>query len=230
MNPAIVLLSGGLDSTVLLHHVVKDLGYKPVYALSFDYGQRHSVELAMAAWQADHLVPVKEHCVVQIPSHEFITARSSALIQGGVEVPDLEALAPGDRDQPPTYVPNRNMIMLSIAAAAAEARQCKPVFYAAQAQDEYGYWDCTEKFVARFNSLLKLNRRQAAMVYAPFVSRPKADVVCMGQRLDVDFTRTWSCYRGGNTPCETCPTCVERRKAFEKAGLHDPLNETHSGK
>lgn len=228
MNPAIVLLSGGLDSTVLLHHVIKDLGYKPVYALSFNYGQRHSVELEMAAWQADHLAPVKEHCVVQIPSHEFITARSSALIRGGAEIPDLQELGPAEREQPPTYVPNRNMIMLSIAAAAAEARQCKPVFYAAQAQDEYGYWDCTEEFVTRLNTLLDLNRRQAAMVYAPFVNRTKADIVRMGQRLKVDFTYTWSCYRGGDTPCGTCPTCVERRKAFEKAGLHDPLCEANS--
>ncbi|MFO7822125.1 MAG: 7-cyano-7-deazaguanine synthase QueC [Lentisphaeria bacterium] len=223
MSSAVVLLSGGLDSTVLLHYVARELGKTPVYALSLSYGQKHSRELDMAVWQADHLGAVSEHCVVQLPVFEFITAESSALIRGGDKVPDLQEIAPGDRDQPPTYVPNRNMIMLSIAVAAAEARECATVYYAAQKQDEYGYWDCTEEFVDRFNTVLELNRRQSVTVEAPFVNYSKAEVVRIGQQLNVDFAKTWSCYRGAERPCGVCPTCIERQQAFKEAGVRDPL-------
>lgn len=227
MKSAMVLLSGGLDSTVLLHQVVKELEHDPVYAISFKYGQRHSRELDMARWQADHLTDVREHCVVELPAFEYITAASSALIKGGVEVPDLQEIAPGDRDQPPTYVPNRNMTMLSIAAAAAEARNCPYVYYAAQAQDEYGYWDCTEDFVERMNAVLTLNRRNPVAIRAPFVNQRKSEGVRIGQRLGVDFEHTWSCYRGGDAPCRTCPTCIERQKAFAEAGAVDPWDTGH---
>jgi len=97
------------------------------------------------------------------------------------------------------------------------------VFYGAQAQDEYGYWDCTSEFVRRINHVLALNRATPVTVHAPFVMLKKAETVKLGIELGVDFSRTWSCYRGGEKPCGVCPTCVERANAFAAAGAPDPL-------
>jgi len=115
------------------------------------------------------------------------------------------------------------MIFLSLAVAFAESRECSVVFYGAQAQDEYGYWDCTPDFVERLNAVLSLNRRAPLRIEAPLVAKDKAECVKMGLALGVDFLHTWSCYRGEERPCRVCPTCVERRKAFEAAGVPDPL-------
>jgi 7-cyano-7-deazaguanine synthase len=222
-DSATVLLSGGLDSTVLLHHVVKELGIPCVFALSFDYGQRHSRELMMARWQVDRLPAVREHHVLDLGIFRGLAAGATALVGGGPEVPDLDDLSEDELQQPPTYVPNRNMMLLSLAAAYAEARGCSTVYYGAQAQDRYGYWDCTGEFVARINDVLALNRGQAVRVEAPFAEKRKGEGVLLGMALGVDFAHTWSCYRGGGTPCLTCPTCVERERAFDEAGVADPL-------
>jgi 7-cyano-7-deazaguanine synthase len=144
-------------------------------------------------------------------------------VRGGAEVPDLDTLDPAALDQPPTYVPNRNMILLSLAAAYAEAHGIRDVFYGAQAHDEYGYWDCTRDFLDRFNATLVLNRREAVTIHAPFIDKRKESLVALGRELGVDFAHTWSCYRGAEVPCGTCPTCRERLKAFADAGVTDPL-------
>ena len=148
----------------------------------------------------------------------------TTLVSGGGEVPDLSDLSESELDQPPTYVPNRNMMLLSVAVAYAEARGIPDVFYGAQAHDEYGYWDCTRGFIERLNQVLELNRRDRVTVHAPFVDKKKFELVPLGIKLGVDFSRTWSCYRGGETACGTCPTCVERLKAFREAGAPDPLS------
>ncbi|OGV63347.1 MAG: 7-cyano-7-deazaguanine synthase QueC [Lentisphaerae bacterium RIFOXYB12_FULL_65_16] len=223
MTAATVLLSGGLDSTVLLHHVVKELGSNPVHVLSFRYGQRHSRELDMARWQAGQLPQVAGHHVVDIGVYADLVGSQSSLIRGGPAVPRLENLSAAELHQPSTYVPNRNMILLSLAAAFAEARGCPVVFYGAQAQDQYGYWDCTPEFVRRINEVLALNRGCAVRVEAPFAGRRKAENVRLGGRLGVDFGHTWSCYRGEERPCRECPSCVERQRAFDETGVRDPL-------
>jgi 7-cyano-7-deazaguanine synthase len=138
-------------------------------------------------------------------------------------VPALAQIDPRQRPQPPTYAPNRNMVFLSLAAAYAEGIDAADVFYGAQAQDEYGYWDCTVDFLSKINDLLRLNREQPVTVHAPFVRKSKAEVLRIGLELGVDFAHTWSCYRGGAEPCGTCPTCVERAAAFRACGLADPL-------
>lgn len=221
-TPAVVLLSGGIDSTVLLHHAVKELRCSPVHALSFDYGQRHARELECARWQAE-AANVANYRVLDLAFLRDVLSGASTLMADGPAVPDLAELVEDDTDQPPTYVPNRNMMLLSIAAAYAEAREIRDVYYGAQAQDEYGYWDCTADFLERINAVLNLNRRDAITIHAPLVNASKADNVRKGIELGVDFAHTWSCYRGGDTPCETCPTCVERRNAFETVGESDPL-------
>ncbi|HNT89635.1 MAG TPA: 7-cyano-7-deazaguanine synthase QueC [Candidatus Hydrogenedentes bacterium] len=222
--PAVVLLSGGIDSSVLAHYATNALGCAPVHALSFDYGQLHRLELECARFQAA-AAGVVEHRVIDVSFLGDVLRPGSALIAGGDAVPDLVALAAEQLDQPPTYVPNRNMMLISMAAAYAETRGIRDVFYGAQAQDEYGYWDCTRAFVDRINDTLALNRRDAVRVHAPFIEKRKADTVRLGLELGVDFTRTWSCYRGGERPCGTCPTCVERRNAFHEAGAEDPLEQ-----
>jgi 7-cyano-7-deazaguanine synthase len=116
------------------------------------------------------------------------------------------------------------MMLLSMAVAYAEANNIYEVFYGAQAQDEYGYWDCTSVFVERLNRVLELNREKSVKIVAPFVTLRKAETVKLGIQLGVDFAHTWSCYRGNEKPCGTCPTCVERLNAFAEAGMTDPLS------
>ncbi|MFO7976285.1 MAG: 7-cyano-7-deazaguanine synthase, partial [Candidatus Hydrogenedentota bacterium] len=152
-----------------------------------------------------------------------LVKRGTSLVNGGSNVPDLAEVADADRGQPSTYVPNRNMMLLSIAAAYAEAHGAADVFYGAQAQDEYGYWDCTTEFVERLNRVLALNRRTAVIVHAPFVGMSKTESLRLGLELGVDYAHTWSCYRGGGKACGTCPTCIERLRAFREAGLPDPV-------
>lgn len=219
---AVVLLSGGMDSTVLAHHVVRELGHNPVHVLAFDYGQRHAQELDCAREQAG-ILNVDSFRIVDLGFVGEMVAAGTTLVHGGDEVPDLASLDDSQLSQPPTYVPNRNMLLLSLAAAYAEAQGIADVFYGAQAQDEYGYWDCATDFLERMNAVLALNRKDAVRIYAPFVTLSKTELVGRGEALGVDFAKTWSCYRGGEKPCETCPTCVERAKAFAESGIPDPL-------
>ncbi len=221
--PAVVLLSGGMDSTVLLHHVAKELRRAPLYVLSYNYGQRHDRELVCAEWQAKD-VGAAEHQVVDISFVGPLVASGTTLVKAGGAVPDFTDLSEDQLDQPPTYVPNRNMMLLSIAAAYAESKGVSTVYYGAQAHDEYGYWDCTEGFLAGINALLSLNRRTPVTIDAPFVARKKSELVTLGAALGVEFGQTWSCYKGGAKACGVCPTCVERLKAFREAGATDPLD------
>ncbi len=221
-SSAVVLLSGGMDSTVLLHHVAQRLQRRPIHALSFDYGQRHARELEAASWQA-RAARAATHHIVDLSFLAELVSAGTTLVRGGGDVPDLAALDPSTLDQPPTYVPNRNLILLSIAAAYAEAHGVRDVFYGAQAHDEYGYWDCTREFLDRLNATLALNRRDAVTIHAPFIDLRKDALVTLGQELGVDFAHTWSCYRGGATACGACPTCRERLNAFAAAHARDPL-------
>ena len=221
VNGAVVLISGGMDSTVLLHHLVKDHGRTPIRAIGFDYGQRHVRELECAKYQAG-LVGVAEFRVIDLRFFGGLVSAGTALVEGGGEVPDMDSLLASQLAQPPTYVPNRNMMLLSIAAAYAEAQGIVDVYYGAQAHDEYGYWDCTPEFLKCINRVLALNRREPVSIHAPLIGKRKAELVTMGGRLGVDLANTWSCYRGGEMACGTCPTCAERLKAFAEAGVPDP--------
>ena len=225
MKKASVLISGGLDSSTLLHYVVKELGYTHVSALSFDYGQRHARELDCAKTQCAALDAVIEHQILDISYMGAFLGATSALVAGGEQVPELQDILESDLDQPVTYVPNRNMMLLSIAAAFGESRTCSHLFYGAQAQDEYGYWDCTVEFLEKINQVFALNRRTPVLVEAPFVSMDKGSLLKIGQALGVNYADTWTCYRGGEKPCMVCPSCVERALAFEKASSLDPLLE-----
>lgn len=229
MNKAVVLLSGGLDSTTLLHYVARRLGVREVHALSFLYGQKHRRELDAAAWQA-RAAGVKAHDVVDMGFFAALTPGASALTDAAVAVPRLADLPAEALSQPPTYVPNRNMMLLAVAAAYAEARGIRDVYYGAQTQDCYGYWDCTPEFVARLNAVLALNHRDAVTVHAPFAGLRKADELKLGLELGVDYAHTWTCYRGGDAPCGECPSCADRTAAFRELGLTDPLEGERHGR
>ncbi len=213
MRRALVLLSGGIDSTTLLHYVKKTLR-REVYAISFNYGQRHSRELEMAKWQAKE-VGVVEHRIVDISFLKDLAV--SALLDEKAQLPSWEEAQQGT---PSTYVPNRNMILLSIAISYAESRRIPEIYYGAQRQDYSGYWDTRPEFIEAMNRVLKLNPDFQIQIIAPFVNYRKADIVRLGLKLGVNYEMTWSCYRGGDEPCGVCPSCVDREKAFKEVGLH----------
>ena len=219
---AVVLLSGGLDSTTLLFYVARRLGVARIHALSFDYGQKHRRELEAARFQA-RAAGVEAHRVIDARGFVEGGASGSVLTDPSREVPALAAVPEAQRRQPPTYVPHRNLLLLSLAAAYAETQGMRDLYYGAQTQDAYGYWDCTAEFVARLNAVLALNRGAAVRVHAPFAGWRKARELTLGLEWGIDYGMTWSCYRGGERPCGECPACVERAGAFAELGRTDPL-------
>jgi len=221
MKSAVILLSGGLDSSTLLHYVKSRLNFQPLHALTVSYGQKHVRETACAVAQA-RAAGVAEHRQIDLAFYGELVAAASALTDPDRPVPALGELSSSQLDQPPTYVPNRNMLFLALAAAFAEARGAADVFYGAQVQDRYGYWDCTTEFLGRMNAVLGLNRRQPVAVHAPFVMMRKSEILKIGLELGVNYAETWSCYRGGEKPCGVCPSCVERRSAFAALYVADP--------
>lgn len=218
MIDSVAIVSGGMDSVTLLHHLVRRLGRTPA-VLTFSYGQKHSKEVALARYQAEALSCAAWRQIDLAPLTPAFA--SSALVSPALAIPDLAAVQ-GD-PQPPTYVPNRNLIFLAIAAAYAEAMGVTDIFYGAQRHDLYGYWDTTPEFVAAVNTLLALNRKRAIHVQTPFVHLSKADILQVGFELGVDYAQTWSCYEGDALACGVCPTCAERLQAFAEIGQRDPV-------
>jgi 7-cyano-7-deazaguanine synthase len=221
-KPAIVLTSGGLDSTTCLA-IAKTNGHAPLYSLAFDYGQRHRHELAAAARVAA-LYGVAEHRVVTIDLRQF--GRSA--LTSDIAVPkdrDESAMAAG---VPVTYVPARNTIFLSYALAWAEVLGVDDVFLGVNALDYSGYPDCRPEYVAAFQSMARLGtERTAFTVHAPLVRLTKAQIIRRGTELGVDYGITHSCYdpvaRGAEVlACGHCDSCLLRKKGFAEAGVPDP--------
>lgn len=215
---AVVLASGGLDSTTLLYHL-RASGSR-VRLLSFDYGQRHRRELDAAAHLADAL-DLAHHIVDLRPVGALLTG--SALTEPDIEVPDGHYT---DASMRVTVVPNRNALMLDVAVAAAVTHGCDAVAFGAHGGDHAIYPDCRPEFVAAFTASARLANHgflpEAFSVYAPFLALTKADVVRLGASHRVPFGLTWSCYRGAARHCGTCGTCTERREAFRVARVADP--------
>lgn len=219
MSKAIVLLSGGLDSCVALHVAQHD-GHK-VSALSFDYGQRHSKELECARRIAAR-AKVADHNIVSLNLAQW----------GGSSLTDMSReVADGDinsHEIPQTYVPARNMVFLSVAASLAEAKGAEHIYIGVSQVDYSGYVDCRKVFIDAMQKAINLGTVMGAeggrpiTIHAPFENMTKADEIRLGMKLGVDFSLTWSCYRGGERPCGTCDSCLLRAKAFEEAGFEDP--------
>jgi 7-cyano-7-deazaguanine synthase len=207
-----------MDSVTLLHYLVKSEKRQPA-VITFAYGQKHDKEIECARVQAA-LLDCQKHLVLDLSLLRPLFA-TSALIAGSVDIPDATAVQ-GD-PQPATYVPNRNMIFLALAAAYAESHGVSEVFYGAQRHDLYGYWDTTPQFLERLNQVYQLNRKTPVQIQAPFVQYSKADILRLGLELEVEYGRTWSCYEGREMACGRCPTCAERLAAFAAAGVPDPI-------
>lgn len=218
MVDSVAIVSGGMDSVTLLHYLVKTEQRRPA-VMSFRYGQKHARELVCAKYHAE-LLGCEPYLVADLEPLRGVFS-GSALVDAGVDVPDMAAVT-GD-PQPITYVPNRNMIFLALAAAFAESLGADAVFYGAQRHDLYGYWDTTPDFLERLNHVYALNRKTPVHIRAPFVQHSKADLLRIGLDLGVDYGQTWSCYRGETLACGRCPTCAERLQAFAEIGVPDPL-------
>lgn len=223
MKNKIVVLSGGLDSTILTYKLVDDFGRDRVIALSFNYGQKHSLELDCAKTTCQSLGI--EHKIIDISFIGDIIAPVSALSNRAlVQTPTIQDVI-GD-PQPPTYVPFRNMLMCSMAFTFAESNNADEVYAGFQAVDLYGYWDTSEFFVDAINNVCKLNRQNQMKLIAPFVDWTKKDEILLGQTLGVDFSNCWSCYdpqmiNGVAHACGACATCAERIQNFGKAKTPD---------
>lgn len=217
-SDSVVIVSGGMDSVTLLHHLVKNEHLNPAL-ITFLYGQKHSREVECATENAA-LLDCKNHLILDLAPMRAIF-ESSALVSESLAIPDVESVL-GD-PQPPTYVPNRNMIFLALAAAYAESLGVSDVYYGAQRHDIYSYWDTTPQFLDHLNEVYRLNRKTPIQIRAPFVHFSKADILRVGLELDVDYGKTWSCYAGQDVACGKCPTCAERLAAFKAIGMVDPV-------
>lgn len=209
-----MVLSGGMDSTTLLYDV-KSQGYE-VFAISFLYGQKHSKELEFAKKTCSLLsIPYK---IVDISF--FAELAPSALTTPDWNVPEGYYT---DSTMKQTVVPNRNMVLLSISAAYAISLGAKKLFYGAHAGDHPIYPDCRKEFVEAMKNALYLADYIGLELEAPYVDMKKEDILRRGLELGVNYSLTWSCYKGGQKACGRCGTCTERIEAFKKVGVKDPI-------
>lgn len=222
---ALVLCSGGVDSTTLLAMAVGKYGAENVYALSISYGQRHEREIDSARKVADYYGV--EQRFLDLASI-FADSNCSLLSHSDEEIPEesyAEQLAENGGGTVSTYVPFRNGLFLSSAASMALSLGCSVLYYGAHSDDWAGsaYPDCSPAFVAAMNEAIVQGTGGELRLEAPFVQFSKADIVRQGLALGVPYELTWSCYEGGGVPCGACATCIDRVRAFEENGVVDPL-------
>jgi 7-cyano-7-deazaguanine synthase len=223
---AVVLLSGGLDSTTVLA-IAKAKGFE-TYAMSFRYGQRHVVELESAKRVAAQL-GVQKHIIVDIDLRQF----GGSALTDDIDVPKGRSAADMSTGIPITYVPARNTIFLSFALGWAETLGAQDIFIGVNALDYSGYPDCRPEYIHAFERMANLATRagvegqQRLQVHMPLVELTKAQIVARGVSLGVDYSWTSSCYDPGPSgePCGGCDSCLLRAKGFTEAGVVDPLVE-----
>jgi 7-cyano-7-deazaguanine synthase len=218
MSKCVVPVSGGLDSTVILHWVASQ-GHEP-HAVSFNYGQRHlSKELCCAVWNCQ--LKSKTHKTINLDFFKDIVSTSS-LVNDSIDVAKTKDVL-GD-PQTVNYVPNRNMMMLSICTAYAESIGASQVYHGSALVDsQAGYWDGSIEFIQALNKVNALNRRDRVEVIAPLITKSKRSIIELGVDLGVDFTKTWTCYEGKDRACGECPACSSRIQGFIDAGYKDPV-------
>lgn len=211
----VVIFSGGMDSTTLLYEL-REAGHA-VKAISFDYGQRHRVELDRAAAIAA-AAEVSYECI-DLRALGAVIAGQSSQLNAAVEVPDGHY---SEESMKATVVPNRNMIMLAVAVGHAISIDYQAVAYGAHAGDHAIYPDCRREFVDAMRHAIALCDWQKVELMTPYVDKSKSDICVIGAALQVPFDQTWSCYKGGKVHCGRCGTCVERKEAFALADVIDP--------
>lgn len=210
---AVVLLSGGLDSTTALY-IAKSKGYR-CHCLVFDYGQRHRREI-----DAAKKISLLAKCPLEV-IRIALPWKGSALLDKKIALPNIHRRS--DRI-PSTYVPGRNIIFLSFALSFAEAISASAIFIGAHAQDYSGYPDCRPEFYAAFKKVVSTGTKagvenKGVEIKAPLIDMAKSEIIRLGNKLGVPFELTWSCYSGGKKPCGRCDSCYFRDKGFREAGL-----------
>lgn len=220
MKKCVIPISGGIDSSTILHYVKhKRKEFKEIHTVTFDYGQRHIKEINSAVDIV--LGNVTTHKILDVKFIRNIIT-SSSITNNNIDVAKTEEIL-GD-PQTVNYVPNRNMIMLSICTGYAESLGADTVFHgAAQVDSEAGYWDGTEEFLTCINNINKLNRRDRVCVEAPLIELSKEQIINLGIECGVDFKKTWTCYEGKEHACGKCPACSSRIKGFLDAKKIDPI-------
>lgn len=223
MKKAVCLLSGGMDSAVSTA-TAKTQGYE-VYALTFDYGQRHRKEIECAGRLAESF-KAREHKTLEIDLSEF----GSSALTDNIEVPTGKTADEIKKSGviPETYVPARNTIMLSFALAYSEVKEADAIYIGANSVDYSGYPDCRPEYFKRFQELADIATRKGltgggARIETPLLYMTKADIIKRGVELGVPFQYTWSCYQGGLKACGRCDSCVLRLNGFKEAGFKDPI-------
>ncbi len=223
IEKAVVLLSGGLDSTTCLA-VAKQKGYE-CYGLSFDYGQRHRAELKAAENTAQR-IGVRDYKVMPINLRAF---GGSALTDDNIQVPEAEQSCEAESGIPVTYVPARNTIFLAIALGWAEVLDAQHIFIGVNAVDYSGYPDCRPEFIDAFQTMASLATKagiegHGPVFHTPLIDLSKGDIIKLGLGLGVDYSLTTSCYQADEEgrACGLCDSCRLRRRGFEEAGIADP--------
>lgn len=214
---AIVLFSGGLDSTTILYQAIAQ-GYETL-ALIFDYGQRHRKEIALARSIAKKAKVQYQVVKIAMPW------KGSSLLDVSMRIPKKGVQK---NKIPSTYVPARNIIFLSFAASYAEAVGAQTIVIGVNAVDYSGYPDCRPQFLAAFEKMLSQGLKASAegkriRVQAPLLHLKKSQIIRLGLKLHVPYEKTWSCYQGGDQPCGLCDSCQLRKKGFQEIGAIDPV-------
>ncbi|WP_286809993.1 7-cyano-7-deazaguanine synthase QueC [Marinobacter sp. UBA2678] len=219
-DTVVVIYSGGMDSYTLLH-LARERGYR-VHALSFNYGQRHVRELECA----------RSVCEAQGIPHKVIDIRAMSEVMAGssltsdVEVPEGHY---EEDSMKATVVPNRNMILLSLATGYAVTVGAGAVWYGAHGGDHAIYPDCRPEFVEKMDAVCRVANYEPVGIEAPFMAMDKGQILAEGLRLGLDYSQTWTCYNGREQACGRCGSCVERLEAFAANGVTDPLEYEVAG-
>lgn len=212
MKDSVIIVSGGMDSITMLYEFHREIAL----AVTFDYGSNHAKkEIAFAREHCEKLGI--EHLVIPLGFiHDYF---KSSLLEGAEAIPEGHY---ADENMKSTVVPFRNGIMLAIACGLAESRGLTKVMIANHGGDHAIYPDCRGGFIGAMSKAMREGTYVGVSIYAPYTSLTKADIAKRGHALNVDYSKTWSCYKGGEKHCGKCGTCVERKEAFELAGVPDP--------
>jgi len=211
MKDGVIIVSGGMDSITLLYERKDEIAL----GISFDYGSNHNArEIPFARMHCERLGI--RHLVINLSFiHQYF---KSSLLSGADKIPEGSY---DDDNMKSTVVPFRNGIMLSIAVGIAESEGLKKVFIANHGGDHAIYPDCREEFIEAINAASQAGTYEHVRILAPYTNITKTDIALRGKQLGIDYSETWSCYKGGEVHCGKCGTCVERKQALREAGLED---------
>lgn len=211
MKDSAIIVSGGMDSITMLYDYASDIAL----GISFDYGSNHNdKEIPLAKMHCERL-GIKHITIPLNFMHEYF---KSSLLEGGEAIPEGHY---ADENMKSTVVPFRNGIMLAIAVGMAESNGLKKVYIANHGGDHTIYPDCRPEFIKAFNDASVTGTFEGLTIEAPYTDITKAEIAAKGKVLEIDYSETWSCYKGGNVHCGKCGTCIERREALELAGIED---------